>query len=780
MARPVEHPTILPPIPTRSPSLSSTVIARSDSSISISSTPATSNADASSVLALMNNEDLFRAAAEAGACAARDGDGTSRVKRVRKSLLASYNENILSGTAKRKSMEKASGRTASGETLIADGQMVGVESGVFGESIKVSDMEWRAGRKESSSPIHKGQLAETEGAAGGVGVAKRRRSTRLGLFIKAKGFYSDVKSGTNSAVCVLGKRTRGVVEIGSQSAKNTLEGLRGKRGGSLRLQAMEQQNAEQSGEPTKKKARFSEASTVDGGLAPAEMDQVLPPRPRGKLWLSSGLYVGQDPEFKPHLTERKNKALAASRRKSGERRPFLPLPMFAGKRLLENDRNFKLPFDIFSPLPARQPKPAEWRKVSQNIFVGEAAEIWKKNKIKEVSKCVCTPENGCDEDCQNRHMFYECDENNCAVGPERCSNRSFADLKERCKAGGKYHIGVEVFKTEDRGYGVRANRSFEPNQIILEYAGEIITQEECERRMKKEYKKKECFYLMVFDQNMIIDATRGSIARFVNHSCEPNCKMVKWTVSGKPRMALFAGENGVMTGEELCYDYNFDPFSIKNVQECRCASANCRGVLGPKQPPTKEQKKEVIKPLVKHAKRKLKQYLSDGKDDSSTSKGLEKRRPAATTAKKGFLTAPLKTTPKTTARGSMRRRASSSLPSRPERQITHKSPKGTLTLSPAAGTRSARLQKSTLRRVVNAVKRRTPAANDTLSIRSSPRKKVKTFKAIEAAEVVMVARKQSGFKIAASRAKKGVVRNAKGSKARVMGRGRERKGRRVS
>jgi histone-lysine N-methyltransferase ASH1L len=34
--------------------------------------------------------------------------------------------------------------------------------------------------------------------------------------------------------------------------------------------------------------------------------------------------------------------------------------------------------------------------------------------------------------------------------------------------------------------------------------------------------------------------------------------MVKWTVLGKPRMALFAGEKGVMTGEELCYDYNFE------------------------------------------------------------------------------------------------------------------------------------------------------------------------------------------------------------------------------
>jgi hypothetical protein len=33
--------------------------------------------------------------------------------------------------------------------------------------------------------------------------------------------------------------------------------------------------------------------------------------------------------------------------------------------------------------------------------------------------------------------------------------------------------------------------------------------------------------------------------------------MEKWTVAGKPRMALFAGENGIMTGQELSYDYNF-------------------------------------------------------------------------------------------------------------------------------------------------------------------------------------------------------------------------------
>lgn len=63
---------------------------------------------------------------------------------------------------------------------------------------------------------------------------------------------------------------------------------------------------------------------------------------------------------------------------------------------------------------------------------------------------------------------------------------------------------------------------------------------------------------MSFDNKMIIDATRGTIARFVNHSCEPNCEMIKWTVGNEPRMALFAGSRGIVTGEELTYDYNFE------------------------------------------------------------------------------------------------------------------------------------------------------------------------------------------------------------------------------
>jgi histone-lysine N-methyltransferase ASH1L len=141
--------------------------------------------------------------------------------------------------------------------------------------------------------------------------------------------------------------------------------------------------------------------------------------------------------------------------------------------------------------------------------------------------------------------------------------------------------------------------------------------------MTEVYKDNECYYLMSFDQNMIIDATTGSIARFVNHSCNPNCRMIKWIVSGQPRMALFAGDKPIMTGDELTYDYNFDPFSAKNVQKCLCGEPNCRGVLGPKPREVKQPKtdlKNAVKGAVKAGKRKLKELVGDEGDSGNNAK----------------------------------------------------------------------------------------------------------------------------------------------------------------
>jgi len=53
-----------------------------------------------------------------------------------------------------------------------------------------------------------------------------------------------------------------------------------------------------------------------------------------------------------------------------------------------------------------------------------------------------------------------------------------------------FNAGVEVIKTPDRGFGVRACRSYEPHEIITEYTGEIITPNEAGRRIREDYKDK--------------------------------------------------------------------------------------------------------------------------------------------------------------------------------------------------------------------------------------------------------------------------------------------------
>lgn len=95
-------------------------------------------------------------------------------------------------------------------------------------------------------------------------------------------------------------------------------------------------------------------------------------------------------------------------------------------------------------------------------------------------------------------------------------------------------------------------------------------------------------------------------------------------------MALFAGDSPIQTGDELTYDYNFDPFSAKNVQECRCGSDNCRGILGPRPKdakPSKESIKETVKATVKAGKRKLKEMFgAEDNDEDDNSRSPKKRK----------------------------------------------------------------------------------------------------------------------------------------------------------
>lgn len=64
-------------------------------------------------------------------------------------------------------------------------------------------------------------------------------------------------------------------------------------------------------------------------------------------------------------------------------------------------------------------------------------------------------------------------------------------------------------------------------------------------------------YFMSLDNNEYIDASRkANIGRFINHSCDPNCRIEKWTVLGEQRVGIFADKD-IKKGTELSFDYSF-------------------------------------------------------------------------------------------------------------------------------------------------------------------------------------------------------------------------------
>jgi SET domain-containing protein len=64
------------------------------------------------------------------------------------------------------------------------------------------------------------------------------------------------------------------------------------------------------------------------------------------------------------------------------------------------------------------------------------------------------------------------------------------------------------------------------------------------------------FYFLALDQGLTIDAKdKANLARFINHSCDPNCITQVWNVAGEPRAGIFAVRD-IPAGEELSFDYH--------------------------------------------------------------------------------------------------------------------------------------------------------------------------------------------------------------------------------
>ncbi|EGC39214.1 hypothetical protein DICPUDRAFT_27300, partial [Dictyostelium purpureum] len=131
-----------------------------------------------------------------------------------------------------------------------------------------------------------------------------------------------------------------------------------------------------------------------------------------------------------------------------------------------------------------------------------------------------------------------------------------------------------------KGWGLISCENINKGDFVMEYCGEVISKTTCLNRMQENENEK-FFYFLTLNSKECLDASRrGNLARFINHSCDPNCETQKWIVGGEVKIGIFSIKP-IEKGTELTFDYNYERFGASK-QECYCGSKNCRGFLGQK------------------------------------------------------------------------------------------------------------------------------------------------------------------------------------------------------
>uniref|UniRef100_A0A182QTC3 Histone-lysine N-methyltransferase trithorax n=1 Tax=Anopheles farauti TaxID=69004 RepID=A0A182QTC3_9DIPT len=155
------------------------------------------------------------------------------------------------------------------------------------------------------------------------------------------------------------------------------------------------------------------------------------------------------------------------------------------------------------------------------------------------------------------------------------SNLPMAMRYRTLKESSKESVGV--YRSHIHGRGLFCNRDIEAGEMVIEYAGELIRSTLTDKRERYYDSRGIGCYMFKIDENFVVDATmRGNAARFINHSCEPNCYSKVVDILGHKHIIIFALRR-IVQGEELTYDYKF-PFEDVKIP-CSCGSKKCRKYL---------------------------------------------------------------------------------------------------------------------------------------------------------------------------------------------------------
>jgi len=141
------------------------------------------------------------------------------------------------------------------------------------------------------------------------------------------------------------------------------------------------------------------------------------------------------------------------------------------------------------------------------------------------------------------------------------------------------HLPFIIRPSPIQGLGAFATERIAKGTRLIEYTGERMTPEEADRRYPDSDERHHT-YLFAIDDDVVIDAAvGGNEARFLNHSCEPNCDAVI-----DERRIFIEAIREIEPGEELTYDYAYvlderHTPAAKRRYPCTCGAARCRGTI---------------------------------------------------------------------------------------------------------------------------------------------------------------------------------------------------------
>lgn len=137
------------------------------------------------------------------------------------------------------------------------------------------------------------------------------------------------------------------------------------------------------------------------------------------------------------------------------------------------------------------------------------------------------------------------------------------------------------------GRGVFAARNLPPNYTLIQYRGRLLTHAQADASFNDNVDSGHTFLFTLNDHYVIDAGAGGNSARWINHSCDPNCQAaILESPHGNPARDRIVIQTirPVQAGEELTYHYGIKlavPHSkrLKRIWACHCGARNCTGTL---------------------------------------------------------------------------------------------------------------------------------------------------------------------------------------------------------